>query len=63
MSALLWRLAVGKTQRQAELVDEVSDRYNAEADAELRAHGVEPGAGADAVQRRLDEVAARRRKH
>lgn len=61
-TSLLWRVAVGKTRRQAEVVRETSDRYNAEADAELRAHGVEPGAGRAAVTAKLRAVKAKQAK-
>lgn len=53
-SAILWRVAVGRHQRDAEVVAEL-DRADAdEAAAELRAHGYEPGQG----RARIEEKAA-----
>lgn len=58
---LAWRLATGKTARGAELVREVSDAYNAEGDASLRARGHEPGQGGDAVRAKIESMKAKRR--
>ena len=57
---IAWHLAAGKTPRGEDLVREVSDAYNAEADESLRAKGLVPGAGAANVHARID--AMRKRK-
>lgn len=56
---LMHRAAVGKTERAAEVVREVSDAYNEEAAAALRAKGYEPDAGRARAEALL---AARRTK-
>lgn len=57
---ILWRAAVGKTERAAEVVREVSDAHAAEVDASLRAAGHEPGQGSANLKARLGALKDRR---
>lgn len=57
---LMARAAVGKTERAAEVVREVSDAYNAEGDEALRAKGLEPGAGRANIEALLAAKKAKR---
>lgn len=56
---LMARTAVGKTDRAAEVVREVSDAYNAEVDDDLRAKGLNPEAGRTNIQAVLAKRAKR----
>lgn len=61
-SAILWRVAVGRHQREAEVVAEL-DRADAdEAAAELRAHGYEPGQGRANLEAKAAQMRAAQAK-
>lgn len=60
-TAVLARM-VFTSQRQADALDEASQRMNDEADAGLRAQGYEPGQGAASLQARLAKIAAKKRR-
>ena len=60
-TAVLARM-VFTSQRQADALDEASQRMNDEADAGLRAQGYEPGQGGAALQARLAKIAAKKRR-
>lgn len=59
-SALTWRVAVGRHQRDADVAAEVSAAYNAEAEAEARAAGMDPEQGKANLAAALAKKKARR---
>ncbi len=59
---ILARMAYGPSKGAYEAGSAERDRVNAEADAGLRAMGFEPGQGGPALQKRLAEVAAKKRR-
>lgn len=60
-TSILWRVAVGRHSRDAELAREVSAAEDAEADAELRAAGHEPGQGKARLDERVAGLKAKKR--
>lgn len=60
---ILARMAYGPARGAYEAGAEERDRVNAEADAELRAKGYEPGKGRAAVEARLAQIAAKKRRY
>ncbi len=61
-TAILWRVAVGRHQHGAELVDELDEAEEAEVNASLRAKGFVPGQGRAQLEADRDAMVARRRR-
>lgn len=61
-TAILWRAAVGRHQRDTDLVDELDEAEDAEVAASLRAKGLVPGQGRAALEADRDAMVAREKK-
>jgi transcriptional regulator with XRE-family HTH domain len=61
-TAILWRVAVGRHQRGAELVDELDEAEEAEVNASLRAKGLVPGQGRAQLEADRDAMVAAQKK-
>lgn len=61
-TAILWRAAVGRHQRDTDLVDELDAAEDAEVDAALRAKGLVPQQGRAQLEADRDAMVAREKK-
>lgn len=62
VEGILWRTAVGRSLREAEVEAEINRAEKAEVDASLRAKGYEPGQGRASLEAKRDAMLAKKAK-